>query len=79
MITTKITSKITGKTYTPGNERCVYFSNMLQCAKYFKTIGEEHFLDILYTSKKGEDCLVFVWEKCPETAHAKKLWDDHLI
>lgn len=47
-----ITSKITGKTYEPGNEHCVYFSNMLQCAKYFKTLGEEFFLDILYTSKK---------------------------
>jgi hypothetical protein len=74
-----ITSKITGKTYEPGNETCVYFSNMLQCAKYFKTLGEEFFLDILYTSKKGEDCLVFVWRKCPETARAKRLWDNHEI
>lgn len=72
-----ITSKITGKTYEPGNEHCVYFSNMLQCAKYFKTIGEEFFLDILYTSKKGDDCLVFVWKKCPETRAAKQAWDNH--
>lgn len=72
-----ITSKITGKTYEPGNEHCVYFSNMLQCAKYFKAIGEEHFLDILYTSKKGEDCLVFVWKKNPETKEAKIRWDNH--
>jgi hypothetical protein len=52
---------------------------MLQCAKYFKTIGEESFLDILYTSKKGDDCLVFVWKKCPETREAKRLWDNHTI
>lgn len=74
-----IRSKITGKEYEPGNEHCVYFSNMLQCAKYFKTIGEEFFLDILYASKKGEDALVFVWKKCPETAAAKQKWDQHLL
>jgi hypothetical protein len=74
-----ITSKITGKTYEQDNEHCVYFSNMLQCAKYFKTIGEEYFLDILYTSKKGDDCLVFVWKKCHETAMAKQMWDNHAL
>jgi hypothetical protein len=73
----EVESKITGKKYLQGNEHCVYFSNMLQCAKYFKALGEEHFLDILYTSKKGEDCLVFVWERCPETALAKIQWDNH--
>ena len=76
----EVTSKITGKTYQQGNEHCVYFSNMLQCAKYFKTLGEEYFLDILYTSRKGDnDCLVFVWQKCPETKRAKALWDQHLL
>ena len=74
-----IKSRITGKEYEPGNEHCVYFSNMLQCAKYFKTIGEEFFLDILYASKKGEDALVFVWKKCPETRAAKELWDQHKL
>lgn len=72
-----VRSKITGKEYEPGNANCVYFSNMLQCAKYFKTIGEEFFLDILYASKKGEDALVFVWKKCPETREAKQKWDNH--
>lgn len=76
----EVTSKITGKTYKQGNEHCVYFSNMLQCAKYFKAIGEEYFLDILYTSKKGnDDCLVFVWKKCPETKEAKIRWDNHQL
>lgn len=74
-----ITSKITGKSYEPGNEHCVYFSNMLQCAKYFKTIGEEYFLDIIYTSKKGDDCLVFVWEKNEKTRECKRLWDQHML
>ena len=75
-----ITSKITGKAYEPGNEHCVYFSNMLQCAKYFKAIGEEHFLDILYTSRKGDDdCLVFVWAKNEKTRECKRLWDQHML
>lgn len=72
-----ITSKITGKTYNPSE--AVYLSNPIQCQKYFKYLGDELFLDILYTSKKGEDCLVFVWKKCPETREAKNKWDNHLL
>jgi hypothetical protein len=75
----KVKSKITGKEYDPGNEHCVYFSNMLQCAKYFKTIGEEYFLDIRYATKKGEDCLVFVWAKNEQTRECKRLWDQHML
>lgn len=76
----EVTSKITGKTYQQGNEHCVYFSNMLQCAKYFKTLGEEYFLDILYTHpKNGDDCLVFVWAKNEKTRECKRLWDQHLL
>lgn len=70
-----ITSKITGKTYDPSDG--VYISNPLQCQKYFKYLGEDLFLDILYTSYKKEDALVFVWKKCPETKQAKVLWDKH--
>ena len=55
-----ITSKITGKTYEPSD--CVYISNPLQCQKYLKYLGEDFFLDILYTSYKKEDALVFVWK-----------------
>lgn len=73
-----ITSGITGKKYTPGSD-CVYITNPTQCQKYLKYLGTEFFLDILYTSEKKEDALVFVWKRCPETARAKKLWDSHEI
>ena len=72
-----ITSKITGKQYDPSD--AVYMTNPTQCQRYLKLLGSEHFLDILYTSDKKEDALVFVWKRCPETAQAKRLWDQHLI
>lgn len=70
-----ITSKITGKTYDPSN--AVYLTNPVQCQRYFKFLGDEHFLDILFTSEKREDALVFVWERCSETREAKLKWDNH--
>lgn len=73
-----ITSRITGKTYEPGVD-CVYLTNPVQCQRYFKYLGDELFLDILYTSAKREDSLVFVWKRCPETREAKRLWDNHAI
>ena len=72
-----IKSKITGKIYEPSD--CVYLTNPVQCQKYLKHLGEDFFLDILYTSHKKEDALVFVWQKCPETKEAKRLWDNHEI
>ena len=71
------TSKITGKTY--DSTECVYLTNPVQCQKYLKYLGEEFFLDILYTSHKREDALVFVWKRCPETKKAKQMWDQHLL
>lgn len=70
-----ITSKITGKTYEPSD--CIYLTNPIQCQKYLKYLGVEFFLDILYTSDKREDALVFVWKRCPETREAKQKWDNH--
>lgn len=72
-----ITSKITGKQYSEGD--AVYLTNPIQCQRYFKYLGDEYFLDILYTSSKREDALVFVWKKCPETREAKIKWDNHEI
>ena len=72
-----ITSTITGKKYDPSE--AVYLTNPVQCQRYFKFLGDEPFLDILFTSEKKEDALVFVWKRCPETAHAKRLWDNHEI
>jgi hypothetical protein len=72
-----ITSKITGKRYEPSE--AIFLTNPLQCQRYLKLLGSEHFLDILYTSEKREDSLVFVWRRCPETAKAKRLWDNHEI
>jgi hypothetical protein len=70
-----IKSKITGKTYEPSD--CIYLTNPIQCQKYLKYLGADFFLDILYTSEKREDALVFVWKKCPETRDAKIKWDNH--
>lgn len=72
-----ITSKITGKSYEPSD--CIYLTNPVQCQKYLKYLGEEFFLDILYTSNKREDALVFVWQKCDATRQAKIFWDQHLL
>jgi hypothetical protein len=69
------TSKITGRSYEPSE--CVYITNPVQCQRYFKFLGSDFFLDILYTSDKKEDALVFVWQRCPETKRAKLLWDQH--
>ena len=69
------TSKITGKQYYESD--AIFLTNPIQCQRYFKYLGDEYFLDILYTSEKREDALVFVWKKCPATAEAKRLWDNH--
>lgn len=71
-----ITSKITGKSYEPGSD-CIYLTNMLQVKKYLEFLGPELMLDILFSSEKRPDALVFVWKKCAETAKAKALWDAH--
>ena len=72
-----ITSKITGKTYEPSD--AIYLTNPLQCQRYFKLLGDDLFLDILFTSERREDALVFVWKRCPETREAKQMWDKHLL
>lgn len=71
------TSKITGKQYSESD--AVFLTNPIQCQRYFKYLGDEYFLDILYTSEKREDALVFVWKRCLETAKAKQMWDQHLL
>lgn len=70
-------SQLTGKQYEPSE--CVYISNPTQCAKYCKLLGTEFFMDILFSSEKREDALVYVWKKCPETKEAKRLWDERKI
>ena len=72
------TSKLTGKTYDESS--AIYMTNPRQNQAYAKYLGGwEHFLDMLFTSEQREDALVFVWKKCPETAKAKRLWDNHEI
>ena len=72
----KVISKITGKEY--NSDEAVYCSNMLQMSRYFAYLGDEYFLDIIWSDRK-KDSLVFVWKKCPETKRAKELWDQHLL
>lgn len=72
------TSSLTGKTYDETN--AVYMTNPKQNQAYAKYFGGwDYFLDMLFTSEKKEDALVFVWKKCPETKEAKILWDNHLL
>lgn len=70
-------SQITGKSYNPSE--CIFISNPTQCAKYCKFLGTELLMDIIVSSEKREDALVFVWKKCPETREAKFKWDNHLL
>ena len=72
-----IVSAITGKNYNPSE--CVYISNPTQCAKYCKLLGTDLLMDIIVSSEKREDALVFVWKKSPETREAKRLWDNREI
>ncbi len=72
------TSQLTGKTYEETN--AIYITNPKQNQAYAKYLGGwDYFLDMLFTSEKREDALVFVWQRCSETAQAKKLWDQHLL
>lgn len=71
-----IKSEITQKLYEPGN--AVYISNMLQCKKMLQHIGSQDLLDII-VSDRGNDSLVFVWEKNERTKACKILWDQHAL
>lgn len=72
-----IISTITGKSYNPSE--CVFISNPTQCAKYCKLLGTDLLMDIIVSSERREDALVFVWKKCQETREAKRLWDNREI
>lgn len=72
-----IISTITGKSYNPSE--CIFISNPTQCAKYCKLLGTDLLMDIIVSSERREDALVFVWKKCPETREAKRLWDNREI
>lgn len=71
-----ITSPITRKTYDPSNSNVVYLSNMIQSKKYLSAIGPDYLLDVLYDNTKN-DCLVFVFKRCPETAECYRKWQSH--
>lgn len=68
-------SRITGKSYEPSE--CVYLTNMLQVKKYLEYLGPDLMVDILFSSEKRPDALVFVWKKCDATRQAKQKWDNH--
>lgn len=70
------TSELTGKTY--NESEAIYMTNPRQNQAYAKYFGGwDYFLDMLFTSDKEENALVFVWKKCPETKKAKYMWDNH--
>jgi hypothetical protein len=70
------TSELTGKTYDPTT--AIYMTNPKQHFAYAKYFGGwDYFLDMLFTSDKKEDALVFVWQRCDATRQAKIKWDNH--
>lgn len=72
------TSQLTGKSYNESD--AIYMTNPKQHFAYARYFGGwDYFLDMLFTSEKREDALVFVWQRCPETKQAKELWDQHLL
>ena len=72
------TSMLTGKCYDETS--ALYMTNPRQAQAYAKYLGGwDYFLDMLFTSEKREDALVFVWERCDATKQAKLLWDQHLL
>lgn len=72
-----IKSEVTKKTYEPGN--CVFISNTLQAQRYLEYLGPEFLLDIIWNSEVRENCIVFVFPRCPETRQAKLLWDQRKL
>lgn len=68
----KVTSKVTGKTYTSGFD-VVYISNMRQAQLYMRNGAE--LLDILYYETKN-DALVFVFSKS-NTRELYEKWNNH--
>lgn len=70
-----VKSPITMREYNPSD--AIYITTALQAKQYLCYLGPEFFLDILYSGTKREDCLVFVFKRCPETRKAKELWDKH--
>lgn len=71
-------SRVTGKAYDPCTD-AIYITNPQQCYKYFSILDTDLFLDIIWTSERRPDALVYVWKRCPETARAKQLWDQHML
>ena len=72
------TSVLTGRTYDEST--AIYMTNPRQAQAYAKYLGGwDYFLDMLFTSEKRDDALVFVWERCEATKQAKLLWDQHLL
>ena len=71
-------SSVTGKEY--HETEVIYMTNPKQHFAYARYFGGwEFFLDMLFTSDRIDDACVFVWKRCPETAQAKRLWDNHEI
>ena len=72
-----IKSEITKKTYEPSN--AIYISNVLQAQRYLEYLGADFLLDMLWNSEVRENCIVFVFPRCPETKRCKELWDQHKL
>lgn len=72
-----ITSEVTHKSYEPGS--CIFISNVLQAQRYLEYLGADYLLDIIWNSEVRENCIIFVFPRCPETKRAKELWDQHKL
>jgi hypothetical protein len=71
-------SKITGQQFDPT--QVIYITNPKQHFAYARYFGGwQYFIDMDASSDEKDGVGVFIWKKCPETARAKALWDQHLL
>ena len=71
-------SKTTGRPYDPA--KVIYITNPKQHFAYARYFGGwQYYIDMDASSDKNDGMGVFLWEKRPETAEAKSLWDQHKL
>lgn len=71
-----VKSNITGKSYSPDNSSVIYISNVQQAYRFLRNGGADLLMDILFWNTKN-DCLVFVFKKCPELKELMTKWNNH--
>lgn len=71
-----VKSEITGKMYNPDNSSSLYISNIQQVYKFLRNGAADLLVDLLYTNTKN-DCIVYVFKKCPRLCDLLTKWNNH--